>query len=42
MGKKAAQLLFDHLAGKAVENNKEIVLPSTLVIRESSISELLN
>lgn len=42
MGKKAAQLLFDHLAGKAVENNKEIVLPSTLVIRESSIMELLN
>jgi len=42
MGKKAAQLLFDHLAGKAVENNKEIVLPSKLVIRESSISKLVD
>jgi LacI family transcriptional regulator len=42
MGKQAAQLLFDHLAGKTAENNKEIVLPSKLVIRESSIIELLN
>lgn len=36
MGKQAAQLLFDHLAGKAPEVNKEIVLPSRLVIRASS------
>ncbi|WP_184547402.1 LacI family DNA-binding transcriptional regulator [Mucilaginibacter sp. FT3.2] len=36
MGKQAAQLLFDHLAGKVPEANKEIVLPSMLVVRASS------
>jgi LacI family transcriptional regulator len=36
MGKRAAQLLFDHLAGHTEDANKEFVLPSKLVIREST------
>jgi LacI family transcriptional regulator len=36
MGKQAAQLLFDHLSGRYVETNKEIVLPSKLVVRAST------
>jgi len=36
MGKQAAQLLFDHLAGKVPEANKEIVLPSILIVSASS------
>lgn len=36
MGKQAAQLLFDHLAGRTEGDNKEFVLPSKLVIREST------
>ncbi len=36
MGKQAAQLLFDHLAGREIAASKEIVLPSKLVVRASS------
>ncbi|MDN3584829.1 LacI family DNA-binding transcriptional regulator [Mucilaginibacter flavus] len=36
MGKQAAQLLFDHLAGRTEDTKKEIVLPSKLVAREST------
>ncbi|GAA3965370.1 LacI family DNA-binding transcriptional regulator [Mucilaginibacter dorajii] len=36
MGKQAAQLLFDHLAGRTDNVNKEFVLPSKLIVREST------
>ena len=36
MGKQAAQLLFDHLSGRDVTTNKEVVLPSQLVVRAST------
>jgi LacI family transcriptional regulator len=36
MGKQAAQLLFDHLAGRPMEENKEVILPSVLVARQST------
>jgi len=36
MGKRAAQLLFDHLEGRDTSVNKEIVLPSALIAREST------
>jgi LacI family transcriptional regulator len=36
MGKQAAQLLFDYLAGREMATNKEIVLPSKLVVRAST------